>query len=485
MITVKWLNGELEQVQAPITVGSLRSEIRNRYGRNFVVSLFQDTSDISDEQVLQDNDEIFVIVSPEKQMQDSESDRVNHAFRTHCNKLTEHMYDQLRSIIKDSNALIAGGSVVCALTDAPVNDFDVYVHYSQALALIRRLHHECNLTFESWKIHMGSMYDESFFRRNHILIRIPMFCRFRRGRHDHRVFRGNHANYDIADSLNIDVIVLPDEVPLLDVITNFDLSFCESWWDGDKVYSEDPDGIRLRNGRLKRNYWQALFRDLNMFTIRRIKKYQKRGFHITTCDDPYLTFADLFQESVGDNEDEKGDEKEDEKGDEKDDTFYEDWAIRTFYNHAKNLFWRGHRESNGLQEVAFFFQCYPNSSRLTYKSLTEKWVGHEGLFNELVSKVFSEIWTELQHKPEPYRQKFMQVFHLTDADYDSSQAIDENLNIWNHDGWHEFWRETINTLRRNPISAQNRIEQDDDQYEHDGEFAPFDALEERQNMFWE
>ncbi len=70
----------------------------------------------------------------------------------------------------------------------------------------------------------------------------------------------------------VDVIVVDDAVPLIDVVTNFDLSFCETWWDGSKVFATDPHGVRNKEGCLKPSY-----RSAGSSAIKRSRKTKKGG----------------------------------------------------------------------------------------------------------------------------------------------------------------------------------------------------------------
>lgn len=445
MILVKWLTGEFESVEAPLSVSTLRTNIRQRCGRNQVVHIFSDVeskeddpypSFLPDEYVIEDGSQVSVIVVPEKEMRPPESEQVAKSFRDHCDQVNTDLFDTFRGVLKDAHALVAGGSVVSALIDKPINDLDVYVHYSYAMQLILQLMNECKFSTKSWKIHTGSMYDESFFRRNHILLRVPLYKQFQRGRRDRRIEFGNQP---VADDFQIDVIVIPDEIRLEEVITNFDLSFCETWWDGDKVYSADPDGIRFREGRLKPTYWKCLFQDLNWFTVRRLKKYRSRGFTINLCDDPEMTLQKVTAIDKEEHE-----------------TNMEDWAVRKFYHGALCLFRRGRNTMIGQQEIAFFFRCFPNCSQLTYELLTEKWKGREDLLRKVVEKVFSDQWGEVREMPEKYREAYLNTLGISEDVY---TPPDRNDRVWNLPEWQSFWTDTMTIM-----IEQDRHERF--QYEH-------------------
>lgn len=447
MILVKWLTGEFESVEAPITVSKLKSDIRTRYDRNQVVQIFsveeskeEDVpSSLPDDYLIEEGTQVNVIVFPEKEMRPSESEQVAKLFRAHCDQVSSQLFDVFRGAVKDAHAVVAGGSVLSALIDKPINDLDVYVHYSYAFQLIMRLMNDCKFSTKSWKIHTGSMYDESFFRRNQILLRVPLYKPFRRGRRDHRVQFGNQP---LSEDFQIDIIVIPDEVNLEDVVTNFDLTFCETWWDGDKVYASDPDGIRFREGKLKPAYWKCFFQDLNWFTIRRLRKYRSRGLRVNLCDNPEMTLNQLATEVLDNQTDQN----------------VEDWAVRKFYSGALSLFQRGRHELIGRQEIAFFFVCFPNRARLTYLSLQEKWSGREDLLRKVVMKVFSEQWEEVRNMAEKYRKAYLSTFQLTENMYVSPDENERAKRIWNHAEWQSFWTESMSVMIDNNNSQPRESE---------------------------
>ena len=49
-------------------------------------------------------------------------------------------------------------------------------------------------------------------------------------------------------------MIINDDVSVNSVVTNFDLSFCEIWFDGENVYSNDPESITTKTGYLKKDY---------------------------------------------------------------------------------------------------------------------------------------------------------------------------------------------------------------------------------------
>jgi hypothetical protein len=62
-----------------------------------------------------------------------------------------------------------------------------------------------------------------------------------------------------------------------DVVQNFDLTFCQVWYDGDAVYATHPDHVKNKVGYLQGDYVKLYLRK-NHFLRRRVQKYRMRGF---------------------------------------------------------------------------------------------------------------------------------------------------------------------------------------------------------------
>ena len=174
------------------------------------------------------------------------------------------------TLIKNE-ALLAGGSVLSVFSDLPINDLDIYVNEKNAMTIYKDL-----LDIGYYKVEnlcLAPPYDQSFFKKNHILSRFRLL---------------------IDNYIPIDLMIIKDEIKLVSVVTNFDLSFCEIWFDGQNVYAVDPEGIKNKEGRLKPEYNEALFKYFNKFIINRIKKYGERGFKISYSS-PFSTCRFLYK----------------------------------------------------------------------------------------------------------------------------------------------------------------------------------------------
>lgn len=380
MVLVRWLSGNVSSIDTPILASDLRGQVR---ARNQAVTLFNtDGEVVPDDQLLGVEELVNVLVSEERQLTDVENSKVLTAFQHHLEN-SSLTFDTFRQLVVDHHALVAGGSVLGALTDTHINDFDVYVISTHAKSLIKELTNVVSARYHQCA-DVASTYDRSFFRKNHILIRVPM--RF-------------------SSNVSVDVVVVADDVALETVVTNFDLSFCEVWWDGSKTYAADPDGIRERVGILKPDYRDCLIREFNPFIARRLQKYKDRGFQVKILgDDLYPEdIVKIFEKNVANIDSGKS-------------VPTEDWAVRFF---LKNLYsaimsydlWRTNRIQDrvgyGKFLIMFFFEVYPR--HYTVDALRAKFAEKFPyiVFDEVVQYIREADETCL---PVRYRNKFEEVF---------------------------------------------------------------------------
>lgn len=169
-------------------------------------------------------------------------------------------YNIFRDGIINSEGLIAGGSVAGAYTGFESHDLDIYIHMKNAKSFSLLM--KC-MELIQISSNLASPYDQSFFRKNNILARYTF------------------ANIYNIHGNSIDIMVVNDNIPLEKVVTNFDLTFCEVWWDGRVVKATNPTDLLNKKGILRKEYVKSLQVYLNVFIINRIKKYMKRGFQIS------------------------------------------------------------------------------------------------------------------------------------------------------------------------------------------------------------
>ena len=86
-------------------------------------------------------------------------------FRRYMNYYYSNYWEFLNTSLKSANAFIAGGAVLAAYSNDYVNDLDVYIYASKAVAFVNALTDD-----ETYKIggnhYLRPCYDTSFFLKN-------------------------------------------------------------------------------------------------------------------------------------------------------------------------------------------------------------------------------------------------------------------------------------------------------------------------------
>ena len=162
-------------------------------------------------------------------------------------------------ILQDNQAIIAGGSVLAGInTNTKYDDIDIYVNLRNAQKFRNKLNKQYSNT-TIFDAHIAPAYDQSFLIKNNILGRITFS--------------------NVSDGGMGDIMIVSDDVTLESVVENFDLSFCKVWFDGKNILTNYPDDVQEKNGVLGVDYFKNLLSG-NLFTIRRIKKYTRRGYTV-------------------------------------------------------------------------------------------------------------------------------------------------------------------------------------------------------------
>ena len=183
--------------------------------------------------------------------------KIDSLLKEACDNLQVDDGDFIKSALIKYNAIIAGGFVLSAYAKIKFvsSDIDIYVHQKNAYQLIK---HFTIYGMYCSDTYIPPPYDQSFFIKNNILSRTRLQRR----------------------DTNFDILVIPDNIELSHVSSNFDLTICQIWYDGKSVYATDKDHIDSSEGLLRKDYCISLYSTLNIFIINRIIKYIKRGFAI-------------------------------------------------------------------------------------------------------------------------------------------------------------------------------------------------------------
>ena len=192
--------------------------------------------------------------------------KINNALSTRLRH--EFITENFNTLLIETGALLAGGFVLSALNDEMDRDpdMDIYVQESQAEKVTNFfLEHGYDIA----NLHMAPAYDQSFFRKNNIISRVALTQWTPRLRIQER------------NPKQVDIMIIPDKIEPRKVVTNFDLTFCEIWYNGSEVKGTNVEKSLLKEGKLRKEYQEALLVYFNPFILRRIEKYTKRGYKIS------------------------------------------------------------------------------------------------------------------------------------------------------------------------------------------------------------
>ena len=163
--------------------------------------------------------------------------------------------------LRDSGAVVAGGSIcnLVAGIEVDSSDLDIYIPLVNQPAIWSLA---SNFGLRLIGAHLQSAYDRSFLRQNGIGLRLSFYTPY---------FKGDLQR-------TIDVMVC--QRPVLEVVSNFDLTCSQCWYDGRAIGGTHLEDTRNKRATLNGLYLSR-FMEGNMFTVSRLKKYIERGFTIT------------------------------------------------------------------------------------------------------------------------------------------------------------------------------------------------------------
>jgi len=195
-------------------------------------------------------------------------DKHNDFYQFPFHHLTAHSHAEIlfyliRKSLIQHQAVLSGGFVLTSVSTKPIQekkrvaelqDWDIYVNVKHAKGLLFNL---MSLGFNVQMGHLTPCYDDSFMRKNKIKSRIQLK----------------------KETFEIDVMMIHDDVDITSVVTNFDLTFCQVWFDGKNISSNQWPDILSSSGRLNPEYVPS-YQSGNRFIHKRIKKYTERGYRI-------------------------------------------------------------------------------------------------------------------------------------------------------------------------------------------------------------
>jgi hypothetical protein len=191
----------------------------------------------------------------------------------------EENVERFRNLLKETEALVAGGFVLQSCIDGPIEkrDIDIYVPVKNIPKFFRGMFYSQPPIFHTkrtWS-YGASLYCHSFLRKNGI----------------RKVYTFSSNQHNSMDIMSVRTKRSP-----LAVVNNFDLTFCQVWYDGESVFASHPDDIKSKSGKLQKDYCKTLLEG-NRFLKARIQKYIANGFKVAFeegCGDLNDIFKNLI-----------------------------------------------------------------------------------------------------------------------------------------------------------------------------------------------
>ena len=187
-------------------------------------------------------------------------------------------YDDFCALLMSVGGLIAGGSILQAIDregddniisgNNPETDVDIYIPCRHKKAFMEQFLTFIDIEHES--SFLSSVYCESFLKKNGI-------------KRVHLV----HAVNDYPDGsfqrCKFDIMSVRNKRKPINVVNNFDLTFCQVWFDGTDVFASHGLDVETKTGSLQPEYFKA-HRKHNKFILNRLEKYRDRGYDIVIND---------------------------------------------------------------------------------------------------------------------------------------------------------------------------------------------------------
>jgi hypothetical protein len=208
--------------------------------------------------------------------------------KVHPEKSKEECIEILRALLKQHNAIISGGFILKLILNVSDADWAIQSNlrsnhiYKYKTKLNTQINSGVDVDFyvpckdlipfytillplfqaNKWKSYQASFYCRSFLRKNGI----------------RKVYKFTRPEVP-GQLTEMDIMAVRNSRSPLDVVTNFDLTVCQVWYDGTSVKATDPEHVLNKVTYLQGDYVKTYLRG-NRFLNWRLKKYTKRGFKV-------------------------------------------------------------------------------------------------------------------------------------------------------------------------------------------------------------
>ena len=196
------------------------------------------------------------------------------------NETVANVSNKLNAVLQESGALVAGGFLTRCANIAQNRmegedrryimrgaDIDIYVPCDN-LEMVS-IFFSSETKFVINRTNTVKAYDQSFFRKNNIMQRFH-----------YRIPAGRENWTRRGRRKSIDIMSIKQGVSPLNVVQNFDLTFCEIWYDGRSINATNLADAAQKKGLLRSDYVKALLDFNNRFIRDRLERYRARGYKI-------------------------------------------------------------------------------------------------------------------------------------------------------------------------------------------------------------
>ena len=192
-----------------------------------------------------------------------------NAYNTYKDSIQEPRGDAAEAIstlLKENGALISGGFILYAIGKKQgTSDIDIYVsckNLPNVNAVLPKI-----IQANRLNEYMASVYCRSFLKKNGIRS-VQTYSFVSHLFNDFGIERSEYS---------IDIMAVRNKRTPLAVVKNFDLTYCQIWYDGTMVYATHPEHIKHKIGYLQKDYIVNYLKG-NPFLKNRIWKYKANGF---------------------------------------------------------------------------------------------------------------------------------------------------------------------------------------------------------------
>lgn len=190
------------------------------------------------------------------------------------NKYFGNKTEEFKKALKESKALTAGGSALAAFqgNKSYIGDIDIYVNIENAKPIRNFLASFRSDVYIS-KRNNENRYSKLFFDINKI---------------------SRIARFEFGLSKSIDLVYIGKPKTPEKVVSNFDFTCCQVWYDGDNMYASHPELTLEKKAKVNKDY-TGFYSNPDKYANKRLNKYREKGF-IIELPEPTFELPELISD---------------------------------------------------------------------------------------------------------------------------------------------------------------------------------------------